>query len=171
MPNYINQYKEFLVPEKRVPKNQIKQCNIYRVSTYSGDTKSGSESRYIFVIGRVGDKIHCIKLNEVLPANLIKLIKDVRDKSKQLTKDYKDLASLLKSFDREGKRLFEGYIKRNRGLYSYKLGNYRTYFINKLQYVSLIDFEYEELAKLLNEKVDTKVEINQVLKEDRSEND
>ena len=63
MANYINQYKEFLVPEKRVPKNQIKQCNIYRVSTYSGDTKSGSESRYIFVIGRVGDKIHCIKLN------------------------------------------------------------------------------------------------------------
>ena len=81
------------------------------------------------------------------------------------------LASLLKSFDREGKRLFEGYIKRNRGLYSYKLGNYRTYFINKLQYVSLIDFEYEELAKLLNEKVDTKVEINKILKEDRSEND
>ena len=30
MANYINQYKEFLVPEKRVPKNQIKQCNIYR---------------------------------------------------------------------------------------------------------------------------------------------
>ena len=73
--------------------------------------------------------------------------------------------------NREGKRLFEGYIKRNRGLYSYKLGNYRTYFINKLQYVSLIDFEYEELAKLLNEKVDTKVEINKILKEDRSEND
>ena len=97
-----------MVPEKRVPKNQIKQCNIYRISTYSGDTKRGIESRYIFVIGKVGDKIHCIKLNEVVNANLIKLIKDVRDKSKQLTKDYKDLASLLKSFDREGKRLFEG---------------------------------------------------------------
>ena len=170
MPNYINQYKEFLVPEKRVPKNQIKQCNIYRVSTYGNDTQSGADARYIFVIGRVKNKIHCIKLNEVLPANFIMLLKKLRDKTKLLTED-KDLSDVLKTFDREGERLFKGFIKNNRGVYSHKLGNYRTYFYEKLKYVSLIDFEYEELQKLFGEKVDTKREVKEILKEDRSEND
>lgn len=170
MANYLKQYKEFLVPELRVPKNQIKQCNVYRISTYGGDTKSGSESRYIFVIGRVGEKIHCIKLNEVQPANFISMLKKLRDKTKRLTED-KDLSQILKTFDREGKRLFDGYIKNNKGVYSYKLGNYRTYFLDKIQYISLIDFEYEELAKLFSEEIDTKREIKQVLKEDRIEND
>jgi len=170
MPNYINQYKEFLVPEKRVPKNQIKQCNIYRVSTYGSDTKAGPESRYIFVIGRVKNKIHCIKLNEVLPANFVLLLKKLRDKSKLLTED-KDLSDVLRTFDREGQRLFKGFIKNNRGVYSHKLGNYRTYFFDKLKYVSLIDFEYEEMLKLFSEETDTKREVKEILKEDRSEND
>ena len=74
-------------------------------------------------------KVHCIKINNVKPPFLIDLLKRLRDKSKPITKDYKDLSSLLKSFDREGKRLFEGFIKNKPQLYSYQLGNYRTYFL------------------------------------------
>ena len=37
--NYINQYLEFLKPERRVAKNQMKQGNIYRIVRYGGDTK------------------------------------------------------------------------------------------------------------------------------------
>ena len=128
-------------------------------------------ARYVFVIGRVVEqgqiKIHCIKINNIKPSFLIDLLRRLRDKSKPITEDYEDLSSLLKSFDRQGKRLFEGYIKNKPTIYSYQLGNYRTYILKKLQYVTEVVFEYEELAKLLNEKTDTE----EVLKEDRSEND
>ena len=151
--SYIGQYLEFLKPEKRVPKAQMKQGNIYRIVRYGGDTQRGLSARYVFVIGRVVDKgqikIHCIKINEVRPPALINLLRELRDTSKKI-KDYTDLASLLKSFDKEGKRLFEGFIKNNRAVYSYKLGNYRTYFLEKLQYVSEVVLETEEIGKLLN---------------------
>ena len=74
---------------------------------------------------------------------------------------------MLKSFDAQGKRLFEGFIKNKPQLYSYQLGNYRTYFLSKLQYVSEVVFEYEELGKLLSENTTPK----EVIKEDRAEND
>lgn len=173
--SYIGQYLEFLKPEKRVPKAQMKQGNIYRIVRYGGDTQRGLNARYVFVIGRVVDKgtvkIHCIKINDVIPVALINMLKKLRDNSKPITEDYKDLSSLLKSFDKEGKRLFDGFIKNNRAVYSYKLGNYRTYILDKLQYISEVVFEYEELAKLFQEEINTKGEIKEVLKEDRSEND
>ena len=54
--SFIGQYLQFLKPEKRVPKNQLKQGNIYRIVRYGGDTKRGINARYVFVIGRVIDK-------------------------------------------------------------------------------------------------------------------
>tara|TARA_B100000886_G_C20387484_1_gene476744 strand:+ start:180 stop:695 length:516 start_codon:yes stop_codon:yes gene_type:complete len=170
--SFIGQYLQFLKPEKRVPKAQMKQGNIYRIVRYGGDTTRGINARYVFVIGRVVDagqiKVHCIKINEVRPTALINLLRELRDSSKKI-KDYTDLASLLKSFDKEGKRLFEGYIKNNRAVYSYKLGNYRTYFLEKLQYVSEVVLETEEIGKLLN--IDFNESAQKVIKEDRSEND
>ena len=152
----INQYLEFLKPEKRVAKARIKQGNIYRLVRYGGDTQRGISARYVFVIGKVVDagnvKLHCIKINEVLPTSLISMLRKLRDKSTPITPDYEDLASLLKKFDKEGKRLFEGFIKNNRAVYSYKLGNYRTYFMEKIQHVSEIVFEYDELMKKTLEK-------------------
>ena len=174
MTNFINQYLEFLKPERRVPKAQMKQGNIYRIVRYGGDTTRGINARYVFVIGRVVDKgqikIHCIKINQIKPQFFVDFLRGLVDKNKSI-KDYEDLASLLKSFDKEGKRLFDGFIKNNRAVYSYKLGNYRTYIIDKLQYISEVVFEYEELAKLFQEETNTKAEIKEVLREDRSEND
>ena len=99
------------------------------------------------------------------------MLRKLRDKSTPITPDYEDLASLLKKFDKEGKRLFEGFIKNNRAVYSYKLGNYRTYFMEKIQHVSEIVFEYDELVKLFNEENLRKAEIKDILKQDRIEND
>ena len=73
----------------------------------------------------------------------------------------------MKSFDREGSRLFNGYIKNNKQIYNRKLGNYRTYFVDKLQYISEVKFEYEELLKLFKE--DSNIE--KIIEEDSSEND
>ena len=103
----------------------------------------------------------------MLPTSLISLLRKLRDKSRPITENYKDLSSLLKSFDKEGQRLFNGFIKNNRAVYSRSLGNYRTYFIDQIQYVSEVVLEFEELANLLGEKI----EARKVIKEDRSEND
>ena len=168
--SFINQYLKFLRPEKRVPKNQLKQCNIYRIVRYGGDTKRGINARYIFVIGKVIDKgrvkVHCLKINDIRPSVLVNFLKDLRN-TKLITENYFDLSSLLKSFDREGSRLFNGFIKNNKQVYNRALGNYRTYFVDKLQYISEVKFEYEELVKLFSEDSD----INKIIEEDSSEND
>ena len=168
--SFIGQYLQFLKPEKRVPKAQLKQGNIYRIVRYGGDTKRGINARYVFVIGRVIDKgrikVHCLKINDIRPAIFINFLKELRN-TKLITENYFDLSSLLKSFDREGSRLFNGYIKNNKQIYNRKLGNYRTYFVDKLQYISEVVFEYEELLKIFGEKLP----VQKVLKEDRSEND
>ena len=168
--SFIAQYLQFLKPEKRVPKAQLKQGNIYRIVRYGGDTKRGINARYVFVIGRVIDKgrikIHCLKINDIRPPLLINFLKSLRNTT-QITENYFDLSSLLKSFDREGSRLFDGFIKNNKQIYNRALGNYRTYFVDKLQYISEVKFEYEELLKLFGE--DSNVE--QIIEEDSNEND
>ena len=168
--SFIGQYLQFLKPEKRVPKAQLKQGNIYRIVRYGGDTKRGINARYVFVIGRVIDKgrikVHCLKINDIRPAIFINFLKELRN-TKLITENYFALSSLLKSFDREGSRLFNGYIKNNKQVYNRALGNYRTYFVDKLQYISEVKFEYEELLKLFGE--DSNVE--KIIEEDSSEND
>ena len=168
--SFINQYLQFLKPEKRVPKNQLKQGNIYRIVRYGGDTKRGINARYVFVIGRVIDKgrikIHCLKINDIRPPIFVNFLKGLRN-TNEITPNYFDLSSLMKSFDREGSRLFDGYIKNNKQVYNRALGNYRTYFVDKLQYISEVKFEYEELLKLFGE--DSNVE--KIIEEDSSEND
>ena len=168
--SFIGQYLQFLKPEKRVAKAQLKQGNIYRIVRYGGDTKRGINARYVFVIGKVLDKgrvkIHCLKINEVRPSLLINFLRDLRN-TKLITENYFDLSSLLKSFDREGSRLFDGFIKNNKQIYNRALGNYRTYFVYKLKYISEVKFEYEELLKLFGE--DSNVE--QIIEEDSNEND
>ena len=66
---YTRQYKTFLKPERRIPRSQIRPRNIYRITTYKdGDprTKQGEDARYVFAIGIVDGKLHCIKINEIL---------------------------------------------------------------------------------------------------------
>ena len=80
--SFINQYLQFLKPEKRVPKNQLKQGNIYRIVRYGGDTKRGINARYIFVIGRVIDKgrikVHCLKINDIRPPIFVNFLRELK---------------------------------------------------------------------------------------------
>ena len=105
MPLYTRQYQNFLRPEKRIPRSQIRPRNIYRIVTYRGGEptkKSGEESRYVFVIGVVGNKIHCIKINPIVPLHFTQLIGKLRDKrippSSELRLEY-----MLKKFSKDGK--------------------------------------------------------------------
>jgi hypothetical protein len=170
MRNFTNQYKEILTPEVRVGKNQILPRNIYRISTYKDGTpptKVGLESRYVFVIGKVNGKIHCLLLTHILPDNFISLLNKLRNKSKTIQAN-QPLEELLKLLPKDGKQLFEGYIKNNPKVYSSILDNYRTYFLDKIQNVWEIRFEEGFLQKIFKEgntastrKDDIKQEINE----------
>ena len=80
---YTRQYTKLLRPEKRIPRSQIRPRNIYRIVTYKGGepaTKTSETARYVFVIGKVGDKLHCLKLNPIKPVDFTQFITQLRDK-------------------------------------------------------------------------------------------
>ena len=165
MASYTRQYETFLKPESRVGKANIKGGNIYRISSYDAVTKRGSDTRYIFVLGRIGSKIHCIKIGDVLPNSFTKLIRKLRNKNVEI-KDGVRLSDLLKKFDADGSNIFTGYIKNNPSVYSYKLGNYRTYFVDKISYVSEIRFETDFLKELFQEGKMTKQERQDIINDE-----
>jgi hypothetical protein len=151
--SYIWKYKEIMVPEERVSRSEIRPRNIYRISTYKGGdpiTKTNDQARYIFVIGRVDDKIHCIKLNEIKPQDFIKFINKIRDKRIPI-KENQRLEELLKKFSKDGRSLFESHIKPNSLIYSSKLGNYRTYLLKDIVNIYEIRFEDGFLRELFGE--------------------
>lgn len=151
---FTRQYKTFLKPERRVSKSLIKPRNIYRITTYKGGqpaTKSGEDARYVFVIGKVGDKLHCLKLNPIKPVDFTQFITQLRDKRIPIAPDTM-LHLFLKKFSPDGNDLFLTKIKNNKKIYSPALQNYRTYFINKIQNVYEIRFEQDVLENLFGEK-------------------
>lgn len=167
---YTRQYKTFLSPEKRISRSLIRPKNIYRITTYSaGDPKtlSGEAARYVFVIGKVNNThIHCIKLNDIKPIDFIKFINKLRDKRIPIGED-QPLEQLLKKFSLDGKALFETYVKNNSKIYSSKLGNYRTYLLEKIQNVYEIRFEEGFLREIFQEGSKS---LREILREEQAEN-
>jgi hypothetical protein len=149
MRNFIDEYKQILTPEVRISRNQISPRNIYRISVYK-DGDPISKSRYVFVIGDVGDKIHCLLLNHIAPNNFINFLNKLRNKSIAIQKD-QPLAELLKLLPKDGRQLFESYVRPNSGVYSPKMDNYRTYIRSKIQNVWEIRFEQGLLQKIFKE--------------------
>jgi len=140
-------------PEKRISRGEIKARNIYRISTYKdGDppTKTGENTRYVFVIGRIGNKIHTIKLNEITPINFTNLLFKLRDIRVPIGVT-QQLSILLKTFSRDGSVLFEQYIKASPKIYGHGKSNYRIYKIDKIQNVWEIRFDTFFLKKLFKE--------------------
>lgn len=151
--SHTREYKAFLKPERRIPRSQIRPRNIYRITTYKGGdpiTKSGDAARYVFVVGIVDGKAHCIKLNEIRPVDFTNFINKLRDKRIPIGSD-QALELLLKRFSKDGKGLFESYIKNNSKVYSKSLANYRTYKLESIQNVYEIRFEQDFLKELFKE--------------------
>ena len=152
--SYTRAYKEMLVPEQRISRGEIKPRNIYRISTYRGGdpaTKTGEDTRYVFVLGRVGNKLHCIKLNNIKPLDFTNLLFKLREKRVPIGKDNK-LSLLLKHFTTEGNELFEQHVKNNHTIYGPGKNNYRIYMVNSIVNVWEIRFEDFFLRKLFKEE-------------------
>jgi hypothetical protein len=111
---FIKQYREILKPEVRVSRNEIRPRNIYRISTYKGSdpiTKTGEETRLVFVIGKIGtDRIHCIKLNDIRPIYFTQFINKLRDKRIPIPANPR-LEDILKLHKTKSKNIFSGTSK------------------------------------------------------------
>jgi hypothetical protein len=169
---YTRQYEQFLKPEVRVSRSQIRPRNIYRISTYAGGdpaTKTAEQARYVFVIGKVENKIHCIKLNEIRPVDFTKFINRLRDKRIPIESD-QALDELLKKFTKDGRQLFETYVKKNPKVYLSEKPNYRTYILENIQYCYEIRFEDGFLRQLFGEGSNTTTQ-RQVIENEINEND
>lgn len=167
---YTREYKSFLRPERRISKSLIRPRNIYRITTYRGGqppTKGGEEARYIFVIGIVDNKVHAIKLNPIKPIDFTMFINKLRDKRIPIGSD-QALELLLKKFSKDGKSLFETYVKKNNKLYSRSLNNYRTYILSNIVNVYEIRFEEDFLRGLFKEGA-TKSTMREEIREEVNE--
>ncbi len=169
---FTRQYVKLLRPEKRISQSQIRPRNIYRITTYKGGnppTKTAEEARYVFVIGILDKKIHCIKINPINPLHFTQLIGKLRDKRLPLSSDLR-LEYMLKKFDPTGNNLFDAHIKNNKNLYRKDFNNYRTYFIDKIQNIYEIRFEQEVLENLFGEKTSSS-EKRTIIREETSQPD
>lgn len=172
---YTQQYKQIMQPEKRVGRKDILPRNIYRISTYTGSdpiTKTGDDARWVFVIGKVDGKIHCIRLNDIKPLNFLKWLNKIRDKRISIGKDQL-LSLLLKKFSKEGTQLFEQHIKPDRLVYNVGHSTYRIYKLEKIVNVWEIRFEEGFLRETFGEKNDpnTVQEMQAEIKEETDERD
>lgn len=149
--SYIRKYNELMNPAIKISRAQIRPRNIYKITSYKGGsrtTTSGEDSRYVFVLGKINNQIHCIKLNEIKPNDFSDLLFDLYDKRTDI-KNQQPLEDILKTFGIDGKQLFEQHIKRNGGIYGKGTNNYRVYSLDKIMDVSEIRYEYGFLRKLM----------------------
>lgn len=173
--SYTAQYKQIMQPEKRVGRNNIIPRNVYRISTYTGSkpiTKSGADQRWVFVIGKVDDKIHCIRLNEIKPADFTQWLNKIREKRTPIGKDQL-LSLLLKKFSKQGNELWESYIKNDSKVYRKGHSTYRIYKLDKIRYSWEIRFEEGKLREIFGEINDpnTAQEQAAIIKDEINEKD
>jgi hypothetical protein len=150
---YTREYIQIFGATKKIPANRILTRNIYKIEAYSGGrppSETTDNSRYVFVIGKVDDKIHCLKLSDIKPTTFIEFLNTLRDKRVAI-KSQQDIRDVMKRFDNNGKVLFESHVKRNSNLYSTKLNNYRIYILDKIINVEEVQFEPNLLREIFKE--------------------
>lgn len=165
---YTEQYEKILETRKRIPRSNIKPRNIYRLGTYKGKhSQNASKLRYVYVIGIVGDKIHCLKLNEINPIHFIELVKKIKNPQIEMNLNNR-LSDYSRKFSLEGTDLFDNYIKGNDSLYSTTVKSYRTYFIRDIVNIWEVEIEYDFLSDIFNEstnKTKRRVELEKEIDE------
>jgi hypothetical protein len=149
--DYRLRYKEILTKGRTISKNNIEPRNIYRIQTYRGGDPNSSE-RFVFVVGIVENKIHCLKLNEIPPKDFISFLNRIVDKRVKLDESV-SVNEIVKKFNDNGKDIFEYHIKGFPQVYNRTLKSYRIYKSEKISNVSEMFFESGLLEKFFDIKV------------------
>ena len=144
-------YRKIIETEDRIGRNNIRLRNLYKISQYryadgKRRTLSGGNATYVFIFGRVGDVLHGVKLNSVRPVDFLSFLSKLKAKGLDADGDYEHLDEILKKF---------GNIKTDDGAGVYNIlkgtpkvynGNYRTYKLDSLAYISEVFLERDFLS-------------------------
>lgn len=172
--SYVTQYSRLIETQTRIPRNRISPKNVYKLSLYKYETKGktkklvGSETTLVFVIGKVGDKIHAIKISELAPTSFFQFLKTMLADSIN-TERVSSLADYLVKSSWEGDDLYNKYVKNNSIIKSVKDDVYRTYLFDNIQYISVVNFKQNVLNDVFdiksNETIDNINVSNEILKD------
>ena len=153
---YSKEYESLIEIEEGISKTLIRPRNVYRINSYKykdGKTKSlaGVETAYIFVIGISPTKVlSALKISLVKPKLFFEWLQKLYRKG--LSEDYvtnsEKLEDLLILDNKEGQKIFNQFVKQSR-IYKQADTLYRTYLLNNIKNVELINFRKELLISYL----------------------
>jgi len=153
---YSKEYESLIEIEEGISKTLIRPRNVYRINSYKykdGKTKSlaGVETAYIFVIGISPTKVlSALKISLVKPKLFFEWLQKLYRKG--LSEDYvtnsEKLEDLLILDNKEGQKIFNQFVKQSR-IYKQADTPYRTYLLNNIKNVELINFRKELLISYL----------------------
>lgn len=169
----ILEYNRLISSTQRIPRSRILPKNVYRISLYKyegkGRTKRlvGNETALIFVIGKVGDKVHAIKISELPPTDFFQFLKTMLADTiseERIT----SLADYLVKSSIQGDELYNKYVKGNSMIdrsKGNKGGVYRTYVLDNIQYLSVVNFEQNVLDEVFDIRSNNTIDNITVTKE------
>ena len=171
--NYFLQYRKIIEDENRVGKSNIRLRNLFKISQYryaDGKSKnlSGGKAALVFLFGKVGTTMHGVKINSVRPSDFLSFLGKLKQKGKTIDEGV-HLDEMLKNFggtrDDDGNAVYK-LLKGSPRVYS---GNYRTYDLNSITYISEVFLERDTLKQYFEpgqSRQEKKTIINEEIRED-----
>lgn len=159
--SHLASYKKYIAIENRIPRRDIKPNNIYRISTYKTRKDNvkrisdGDSSSLVYAIGIHDGQLNCLKLNEIPPSVFLKWLRKLVVPTVKMG-DIEKLSDALIKTEKDGKKLFESYIKPDKSIYNNKYGAYRSYNMEGLRYIQ----EVYLTPNTLNKELKVKAEID-----------
>lgn len=153
----VKDYNPYIAGRVRASRNAVTPLNIYAIARYKDrhdevSSRAGDKSSLVFVLGIHEGNLNCIKLNEISPDTFFKWAKKLQKNRKVNLGDIQELNDVFKNFNKNGKAIFEGYVKRDKNIYTPK--TYRMYRINGIQSISRVKLIPEVFQNYFNATID-----------------
>ena len=152
MPHTIA-YMKMVDNEEPYSKTAIATRNLYKLTSYKyadGTKKNlrGQNVPIIFVIGKDAQNIYCVKLNEILPSRFIQWASSAAAKNIDIN-TVKELDEIIVKSDKQGKKLFNTFIK-NKTIYrdQKRESTYRVYKIKGITGIYQLNLMPEIFKKI-----------------------
>ena len=152
---YTLQYNKLVEREEAISKTNVLPRNLYRISTYKyadGVRKNlgGMDSAVVFVFGKSKDTLFCIKANDVRPEKFFSWLKTLALKKPIDFDNIKTLDEALILSDKEGKSIYNSYIK-GKEIYNSKPCPYRTYTVKGIGNIKQIFIQKSVIKEQLSQ--------------------
>lgn len=153
----VKAYNPYIAGRVRASRNSVSPLNIYAISRYkdrkdSVKSKTGDSSSLVFLLGVHEGNLNCIKLNDLNPKTFFNWTKKFQKNGKIKMQNIEQFKDVFKNFSSNGKALFEGYVKRDKRIYTPK--TYRMYRVNGIQNIQEVMITPTALQQFYNVTID-----------------